>query len=245
MSSRAAVILAAGFGSRLQGVSDETSLKPLTPVAGRPLLFRTLDGLVEAGCKRIVIVIGYGAHELRDAVQSGYDRDVELVFAENPHYKLSNGVSLLCAREHNEGDFILTMADHVFDVGVLKLAMAYDLEPGGACLLVDSKVDEVFDIDDATKVRAEGETLIEIGKQLTDYNRVDTGCFVCSPALFEHIDVVYKETGDASLSNGVQALSSTGKMKLLDIGDLRWQDVDTPEMMAEAERWLAADAAKT
>ncbi len=244
MSGRAAVILAAGFGSRLSGVSDETSLKPLTPVAGRPLLFRTIDGLVEVGCTRVVVVIGYGAHELRDAVMSGYDRQVDLVFVENPHYKLSNGVSLLCAREHIEGTFILTMADHVFDVGILELAMAYELAPGGACLLVDSKIDEVFDIDDATKVRAEGETLLEIGKHLTAYNRVDTGCFVCSPALFGHIDAVYKATGDASLSSGIQALSATGQMKLLDIGDLRWQDVDTPEMMAEAERWLTDDAAR-
>jgi len=238
LSSRAAVILAAGFGSRLQGVSDETSLKPLTPVAGRPLLFRTLDGLVEAGCKRIVIVIGYGAHELRDAVQSGYDRDVELVFVENPHYKLSNGVSLLCAREHIEGDFILTMADHVFDPEILQLAMDYEVDPRGACLLVDSKIDEVFDLDDATKVWADGDTLVHIGKQLTEYNRVDTGCFVCSSALFDEIAAVYKETGDASLSNGVQALAKTGRMRLLDIGDYRWQDVDTPEMFEQAEAWL-------
>lgn len=240
---RPAVILAAGFGSRLQGVSSETTLKPLTPVAGRPLLYRTLDGLVDAGCERIVIVIGFGADELRIAVETGYERDVELVFVENPHYKLSNGVSLLCARDHLDGDFVLTMADHVFDAEILEMAMAYQCAPDGACLLVDSKIDSVFDLDDATKVWANGDTLVEIGKQLTRYNRVDTGCFVCSSALLDEIAVVYEETGDASLSNGVQALARTGKMKLLDIGEHRWQDVDTPEMFAEAEAWLLQQSA--
>lgn len=239
VKSRAAVILAAGFGSRLQGVSSETSIKPLTPVAGRPLLYRTLDGLVDAGCTRVVIVIGFGAEELQRALESGYDREVDLVFVVNPHYKLANGVSVLSAREHIEGDFILTMADHVFDPEIFQMAMAYDCAPGSACLLVDSKIDQVFDLDDATKVWADGDTLVEIGKQLTRYNRIDTGCFVCSAALFDEIAAVYEAEGDASLSNGVQALARTGNMKLLDIGDARWQDVDTPEMFAEAEAWLS------
>ncbi|MEM6293450.1 MAG: phosphocholine cytidylyltransferase family protein [Myxococcota bacterium] len=233
------MILAAGFGSRLSGVSSQTTSKPLTPVAGRPLLYRTLDGLLDAGCERIVIVIGFGAEELRSQVETGYDREVELEFVVNPHYQLANGVSLLCAREHVDGDFILTMADHVFDPSILDMAMAYELAPDSACLLVDSKIDQVFDLDDATKVWAEGDTLVEIGKQLTRYNRVDTGCFVCSAALFDEIAAVYDSKGDASLSHGVQALARSGRMKLLDVGDARWQDVDTPEMLAEAEAWLS------
>ncbi len=239
MPNREAVILAAGFGSRLQGMSSETSIKPLTPVAGRPLLYRTIDGLVEAGCTRIVIVIGFGAEELQTAVEEGYDREVELIFVVNEHYKLANGVSVLCAREHVSGDVVLTMADHVFESGVLKMAVDYDLPADSACLLVDSKVDEVFDIDDATKVWAEGDTLVKIGKQLTEYNRIDTGCFVIGSALFGELASVFEERGDASLSDGVQALARTGNMKLLDIGGLRWQDVDTPEMFAHAEAWLS------
>ena len=106
-----------------------------------------------------------------------------------------------------------------------------------------SKIDSVFDLDDATKVWADDDTLVEIGKEISRYNRVDTGCFVCSPALFDEIAAVYKERGDASLSDGVQALARTGKMKLLDIGSFRWQDVDTPEMFAEAEAWLLGSKA--
>ncbi len=243
MPNRTGVILAAGFGSRLQGVSDETTLKPLTPVAGRPLLFRTLDGLVEAGCRRIVIVIGFEAHELRAAVENGYDREVELVFVENPHFRLANGVSLLCAKDQVDGEFVLTMADHVFDQAILDLAMAYEVAPGGACLLVDAKVDEVFDLDDATKVLAENDRIVKIGKQIPEYNRIDTGCFVCTTALFDELQAVYDDRGDASLSNGIQALALKDKMRVLDIGDARWQDVDTPEMMAEAEAWLSGKKA--
>jgi choline kinase len=74
---------------------------------------------------------------------------------------------------------------------------------------------------------------------IPEYNCVDVGVFVCTTALMDRIAEVYEKTGDASLSDGVQALANTGRMTVLDIGDGFWQDVDTPEMLAHAEKELA------
>jgi NDP-sugar pyrophosphorylase family protein len=63
--------------------------------------------------------------------------------------------------------------------------------------------------------------------------------FVCSAALMDAIEAVYRQTGDASLSEGVQTLAAAGNMQVIDIGDGFWQDVDTPEMLAHAEAELA------
>ena len=238
---RTGVILAAGFGSRLSGVSEATRLKPLTPVAGEPLLLRAVNSLAKAGCERVVIVVGHGADAVERELRGLYRGDVEVVFALNTRYDLANGLSVLASRPHILGsEFVLTMADHVVGDEVMALAASHHPAPEAATLLVDSKLDQIFDMDDATKVYAEDGRIVRIGKQIPDYNCVDCGVFVCSLALMDAIALVYRERGDASLSDGVQALAKAGRMHVLDIGDGFWQDVDTPEMLAHAEQVLSA-----
>jgi 1L-myo-inositol 1-phosphate cytidylyltransferase len=132
------------------------------------------------------------------------------------------------------------MADHVVGTEVMDLVRDYVLPDRCATLLVDLKLDTIFDMDDATKVYVEDDKIVRIGKMITGYNAVDCGIFVCSTALMDAIESVYVATGDASLSDGVQAFSADGRMLTLDVGDGFWQDVDTPEMLAHAEAVLAA-----
>jgi choline kinase len=134
------------------------------------------------------------------------------------------------------------MADHVIGDEVMALAAAHEPESDGATLLVDRRIDEVFDLDDATKVRTRESRLVAIGKQLDDYDCIDIGVFVCTHGLMDALERVLQREGDASLSRGVTELAARDAMSVLDIGDGFWQDVDTPEMLAHAERRLASRA---
>ncbi|MEM1206022.1 MAG: bifunctional UDP-N-acetylglucosamine diphosphorylase/glucosamine-1-phosphate N-acetyltransferase GlmU [Acidobacteriota bacterium] len=72
---RIAVILAAGKGSRMKSGRP----KPLHGVAGRPMLAWILDTARQAGCTRLLVVVGHGA----DAVRREFDADdVEWVLQE-------------------------------------------------------------------------------------------------------------------------------------------------------------------
>lgn len=236
---RTGVILAAGFGSRLRAGGSGFSLKPLTLVDGVPLLVRAVRSLAEAGCARVVVVVGHGARSVEDELRRHVGTSVDLVVTLNPRYDLKNGVSVLAARPHLLGDeFVLMMADHVVDDDVMHLARDTQLEPGSAALLVDAKLDTIFDMDDATKVLVAGGRIHRIGKELPEYSHVDCGVFVCTSALMDAIGAVYDARGDASLSDGVQELAARGKMYVVDIGAGFWQDVDTPEMLAHAEAVL-------
>ncbi|MCG2590507.1 NTP transferase domain-containing protein [Rhodohalobacter sulfatireducens] len=232
------IILAAGFGSRLAGTDDDTDLKPLTNVNGIPLIYRTIRSLKIAGCSRVVIVLGYGFEQIKEDILESYTGDLPIEFARNEQYDLSNGISVLAAEPFVEGNFILTMADHILSDEMMLLAKEHVPPENGATLLVDFKLDEIFDMDDATKVDSQNGRIHSIGKEITDFNCVDTGVFVCTPSLLNEIKKVFKKQGDASLSDGIQALANKNKMHTLDIGNAFWQDVDTPEMLEHAEKIL-------
>lgn len=239
MHDRPAVVLAAGIGSRLHGEGEATSNKPLIDLLGVPLLFRTLRSLELAGCTRAVLVLGHNADLVRGRVQQTYSGSMALEYVLNEQYLLKNGLSALCARPLVQDEFVLTMADHVLDDRFMALVRENRPRPGGATLCVDYKLDTIFDMDDVTKVVEEGGRLLHIGKELASFNCVDTGVFLATTALLDAIEQVYEQTGDASLSEGVQALADRGGMRVLDIGECYWQDVDTPEMLEHAQQMLA------
>jgi NDP-sugar pyrophosphorylase family protein len=62
--------------------------------------------------------------------------------------------------------------------------------------------------------------------------------FVAGSALLAALQAVVESQGDASLTDGVRRLAALGQVYALDIGEHFWQDVDTPAMLAHAERWL-------
>lgn len=239
MDERTGLILAAGYGSRLEGVSAVTEFKPLTPVAGKPLIFRTIESLEKAGCSEIVIVLGHGHKEIQEAILSSYGGSTELVFIFNDKFHLSNGVSVLAASDHLSDVFVMTMADHILGDHLMEIAGQFMPDESSAALLVDYKIDTIFDMDDATKVFSENGKIKSIGKEIENFNCIDTGVFVCTKGLLDSLENHYRRNGDTSISEGVQDLAKEGKMFTIDVGAGFWQDVDTPEMLEYVEGILS------
>ena len=230
-----AIILAAGLGSRL--ADGRPVPKPMREVAGVPLIVRVIRALERGGVDEVGIVIGYLGEELKAGL-AAHDYSTTLHFFDNDEYKKPNGTSLLKARDFVTGPTFLLMSDHLWSPGLLAAVGAYPVAPGESVLGVDRRIDECFDIDDATKVQFEGDRIVNISKALPAYNALDTGVFLITPALIEALDAVNGPEG-CSLSQGVATLAAAGNMKVADVGDSLWIDVDTPEAHAEAERLIA------
>lgn len=89
-----AVIIAAGFGSRLVPVTLNTP-KPLVRVNGKRIIDGILDALLAAGIDDIVIVRGYLSEQF-DQLLYKYPM---IRFIENPAYNEANNISsAMCAR---------------------------------------------------------------------------------------------------------------------------------------------------
>jgi 1L-myo-inositol 1-phosphate cytidylyltransferase len=233
------LILAAGSGSRIASVADG-SPKPLVPVCGVPLLEHVMTSASEAGIERFVIVAGYRADLIRQWLSDRSTAKAAVTLIENPEYRKANGVSALAARAEFNQPFLLLMSDHIFAAQTAKTLMRQPLTEDEVILAVDRKLDRIFDLDDATKVRCEGNHVVEIGKQLSDYNALDTGMFLCSPALFGCLESV-KKNGDCSLSDGMRNLAQQRKLRAFNIGDGHWQDVDSPQALEHVEEIFDRD----
>jgi 1L-myo-inositol 1-phosphate cytidylyltransferase len=241
---RHAVILAAGYGSRLARSADDIP-KPLRRVAGQPLLRRNLLMLQAAGIEHVVIVVGYQGDLIRESVQSDPAlQNLHIDFAFNPAFDRSNGISVLAARPFipSPSPFLLQMADHIFEVAIARQMAALTVPTDGAILGIDRKINEVFDLDDATKVLTHDDRIASIGKTIPHYNAIDVGMFSCSHGLFDALRDARARSSrdDCSLSEGIAVLSQRGTMFTHDIGAAFWQDVDDNLMLNHVEALLNA-----
>ena len=132
-----AVVLMAGSGSRLRG-EDDTFLKPVTPILGRPLIGYTLAALIHAGIKKVHFIVGYQSARMIAAVKPLVPAELEFSFIENPEWQKQNGISLLAAARHLGAPFVLTMSDHLFDHAIVDLIIR-DSEADKISLAVDQE----------------------------------------------------------------------------------------------------------
>ena len=102
-----AIILAAGFGSRMVPVTLDTP-KPLVKVHGTRIIDTLLDALLEAGIEDITIVRGY-KYECFDELLPKYPN---LKFIDNPLFDSTNSISsAMAALDLLEGGCYICEAD--------------------------------------------------------------------------------------------------------------------------------------
>jgi NDP-sugar pyrophosphorylase family protein len=77
-----AIILAAGYGSRLRPLTDSMP-KTMVPVAGERIIDRIIGALQLASVAEVVVVLGYRGNELREYLQTRYAGSLRFTFVEN------------------------------------------------------------------------------------------------------------------------------------------------------------------
>ena len=228
------LIIAAGEGRRLRDVSPS---KPLTPIAGMPLIERVIRAAAAGGATTFTVVTGHEAGRVEAFLARLSEFPIRAV--RTADWSLPNGHSVLTGAEAIEGDYLLTMSDHLFDPAIVRRLIG--APPAALTLAVDRDLaNPLLDMDDATKVETGPSGAIRnIGKGLAHFDAIDTGLFRATPALAEAIGA------GGSLSEGVQRLADRGRALTLDVTGARWLDVDDPGSLAKAERMLGQATAAT
>lgn len=230
-----ALIIAAGYGSRLRDLSD---LKPLTEVCGVPLIELGVRQAMAAGVRRVVVVTGHEAARLEAFLADLSARaGVEIVPARLDDWSTPNGYSVMAGAARIEGDYLLLMSDHIFVADILQRLACQGGPDRGVTLAIDHRItSELVDPDDATWVETgEGGFIRSIGKTIELYDAVDCGAFLATPELAAAIGEAIAAGKSGSLSDGMQRLADAGRAATMDIGASWWLDVDDPRAHALAE----------
>lgn len=223
-----AIILAAGQGTRLRSVSPS---KPLTMVAGKPLLHRILDNLRAAGVTRPLVITGYRGDEVAAVAQAAGAETLH-----NPDWAQPNGVSVLAAAPRIEARSLLLMADHLASPGVYATVAAAGTPGAGLVLGIDRRMGHPWaDEADVTRVATRQGRIVAIGKHINTYDAHDCGVFLITPELMAALAPLALP----GLSDGVRILAAKGRAHVVDISAHDWIDIDDPRALSLAETWVA------
>ncbi len=125
-----AIVMAAGKGTRMKSELP----KVLFPVLGRPMIEYVLDALAEAGVERQVVVVGYRADDVREAV--GGRPGVE--FAEQTQQLGTGHAVMMCETqiaEHTGPVVVVTGDSPLLQVSSLQTLLDHFAQQRPACLL--------------------------------------------------------------------------------------------------------------
>lgn len=123
---KTALLLAAGTGSRLQPLTDD-SPKCLTEINETTILERLVRGLQSWGFERLVVVVGHMEDCLRDYLDglvsgpgSGLEGGLTIEYVSSEKYRTTNNIySLWTARHAIQEPFLLLECDLIFDNALL------------------------------------------------------------------------------------------------------------------------------
>jgi len=139
MSQLTALILAAGYGSRISDVTDNP--KSLLPVNGKPLMDWHFEAWKSVGIRNVVVVTGYKRDVLESYLEK-FKKDFDIHFAVNEDYRVKgNTYSFYYGLEKTQGDFLLFDADLIYDTKILKSFIEDKTE--NQILVGESSIDDI------------------------------------------------------------------------------------------------------
>ncbi|MFZ3046702.1 MAG: nucleotidyltransferase family protein, partial [Desulfatirhabdiaceae bacterium] len=161
-----ALILAAGFGTRLLPYSSHTP-KPLFPIGGTPLLDRIIRQLVSAGCTEVMINTHYLANRIQAFLNhQTYPIPVGTIF--EPTILGTGGAIRNLESFWEDQPFIVVNADIVTDID-LSSVYAFHIDSGAAATLV------LTDFPEVNTVLVDADSRVQGFIQSNDFNLIPSG----------------------------------------------------------------------
>ena len=198
------LILSGGTGSRLYPLTY-TSAKQLFPVANKPILFRVIETLREAGVTDIGIVVGHTAKEIEAAVGQGEPWDVSITYI--PQAKplgLAHAVKI--SRDFlGDERFVMFLGDNVIEGGIVPLIQQFAQSDWNSQVVL-TRVDEPQHYGVAELVDGRIVKLVE-KPQNPPSNLALVGIYMFDRHVFEAVNAISPSwRGELEITDAIQYL---------------------------------------
>ena len=230
------LILSGGKGSRLRPFTY-TSAKQLVPIANKPVLFYTIEQLVECGITDIAIVVGDTADQIRAAVGDGsaFGASVEYIQQDAP---LGIAHAVKIARDYmGETPFVLYLGDN-FLLGGVKPFVDSFRENGANCQILLHPVNnpQAFGIAELVDGRV---TRIVEKPASPSSNLAVIGVYMFDQHVFEAVERIKPSArGELEITDTIQYFIDNGLDVQAELLDRYWIDTGKMDDILEANRMV-------
>ncbi|PIR20849.1 MAG: mannose-1-phosphate guanylyltransferase [Deltaproteobacteria bacterium CG11_big_fil_rev_8_21_14_0_20_47_16] len=130
MTITKAMLLAAGFGTRLRPLTDSTP-KPMLPMDGHPLIAYSLGLLQTAGIRDVIINLHYLGEQVSEYCGDGSQWGMRISYSEEPTILGSGGGLKKAAPFFEDKPFIAINADTLMGINLKTVIAAFNPEHAG------------------------------------------------------------------------------------------------------------------
>lgn len=234
-----ALILSGGHGTRLRPLTYSQQ-KQLIPVANKPVLFYTVEDVIEAGAEEVYIVVGPNKEQIIESV-SREDWSVPIEFVYQPEPKgLAHAVKI--AQDYiGDDSFVMYLGDNILKNGIVDFAGKLSTDNCDASILL-SRVPNpqqfgVADLRDDGSVKK----LVEKPRKPPS-NYALVGVYFFKPVIFEAVNNIEPSwRGELEITDAIQWLIENGYVVKSSIVSDWWKDTGKPEDILEANRLILDD----
>lgn len=226
-----AIILAAGRGTRMKGLTEDLP-KPMLLVRGKPILQTIVEGLRDNGVQRFLLVVGYRQDVIRNHFGNGSNFGVEISYAVQ---EVQNGTGKVVELGRDftaNAPFILSYGDILVpspsyrpltflegDDGRMTVKVDQDVRKGGAVFIQNGLVTDLIEKGGP-------------GQPTSPY--YNAGIYTFTREIYDYTaKLELSPRGEYELTDAIRAMALEGKrIRAVELaGD--WADVRDPEVLAD------------
>jgi len=242
-----AMVLAAGLGTRLRPLTEETP-KALLPVAGRPLIHYPLLLLKRYGITDIVMNLHHHGKKIVDALGDGRALGLRLHYSWEPAILGTGGGIKQARRLLGDTTFLVINSDILIDLNLDKVVEFHHRRKAAVSMVVRTDADAArygaIELDGQDRIR----TIIGRGgrgergsdEAGTLRQLMFTGVHILEPSVFDAIP----GHGFSSITDVYIAMLQKDERLFGYVMKGAWMDLGTPECYEEANRLLRSGQLK-